>query len=479
MKKNYQNILFEKLNQFIKKYYLNQLIKGSIYVLSVLLLFFILFCSLEFFSSFNVQGRTFLFWSYIIVSFLIIAKFIVIPTLKMVKIGNTLSYKDAAKIIGNHFKEIDDKLLNILELSELSETDNELIRASIDQKTKNIESVKFKSAINLTISKKQIRWIVTPLLIIILFFISGNEYILTESSARIINHNTFFEPEPPFEYVILNNDLKFKQFEDFKLKIKLIGKEIPSEIFIVKNGNKFKLKNLTDNIFEFQFKHASADIKFQFFAGGYTSRPYLIKCLMQPKIVNLEIVVTPPKYTGKKTKTINSGGDLIIPEGSYVKWKVLFNNSHQNTFVLEDKIIAESNENQLQLEKKIVNNSKYAITTKNNNKLKDTLSYFIEVIKDELPKISLTQQFDSIDKKFSFTGTVEDDYGLKKLAFIYEKDSSIINSTEIDIQKKHLDDFFFVFSFEELNLNPGEKINYYFIVCDNDGVNGSKCTKRK
>ena len=479
MKKNYQNILFEKLNQFIKKYYLNQLIKGSLYVLSVLLLFFILFCSLEFFSSFNVQGRTFLFWSYIIVSFLIIAKFIVIPTLKMVKIGNTLSYKDAAKIIGNHFKEVDDKLLNILELSEISETDNELIRASIDQKTKNIESIKFKSAINLTISKKQIRWIVTPLLIIILFFISGKEYILTESSARIINHNTFFEPEPPFEYVILNNDLKFKQFEDFKLKIKLIGKEIPSEIFIVKNGNKFKLKNLADNIFEFQFKHPSADIKFQFFAGGYTSRPYLVKCLMQPKIVNLEIVVTPPKYTEKKTNTINSGGDLIIPEGSYVKWKVLFNNSHRNTFVLEDKIIAESNENQLQLEKKIVNNSKYAITTKNNNKLKDTLSYFIEVIKDELPKISLTQQFDSIDKKFSFTGTVEDDYGLKKLAFIYEKDSSIINSTEIDIQKKHLDDFFFVFSFEKLNLNPGEKINYYFIICDNDGVNGSKCTKSK
>ena len=47
--------------------------------------------------------------------------------------------------------------------------------------------------------------------------------------------------------------------------------------------------------------------------------------LMQPKIVNLEIVVTPPSHTGKKTNTINSGGDLIILEGSFVKWKVLFN----------------------------------------------------------------------------------------------------------------------------------------------------------
>ena len=143
----------------------------------------------------------------------------------------------------------------------------------------------------------------------------------------------------------------------------MIGKEIPNEVFIVKDGNKFKLKSLTDNVFEFQFKHVSSDIKFQFFAGGYTSKHYLVKCLMQPKIVNLEIVVTPPKYTGKKINTINSGGDLIIFEGSSVKWNVLFNNSHQNTFILEDKIIAESNENQLQLEKKIVSNSKYAITT--------------------------------------------------------------------------------------------------------------------
>ena len=53
------------------------------------------------------------------------------------------------------------------------------------------------------------------------------------------------------------------------------------------------------------------------------------------------------------------------------------------------------------IRKENVNNSKYYYH-QNNNKLKDTLSYFIEVIKDELPKISLTQQFDSIDKTFSF-----------------------------------------------------------------------------
>ena len=479
MKNKKQNILFEKLNKFIKKYYLNQLIKGGLYVISILLIFFILFSSIEYFSALNVQGRTFLFWSYIVISFFIFLKYIIVPSLKILKIGNTLSYKDAAKIIGKHFKEVDDKLLNILELSELSEEENDLINASIDQKSKKIESISFKNAINFSLNKKQIRWITAPLIIIILFFLSGNEYILTESSARIIKHNTFFEPSPPFKYILLNKHLNCIQFEDFKLKVSLSGKEIPNEVFVIQNGNKFKLNKLDDNYFEFNFRHVSSNIKFQFFAGGYTSRPYSIICLMQPKVVNVEIDVNPPKYTGKKNDKITSSGDIVIYEGSLVKWKVLFENSHQNSFILNKNIIGQSEKNELLITKKIFSNSKYAISTKNNNQLSDTLSYFINVIKDEFPKISFTQKIDSINKLYSFSGIVQDDYGLTKLEFVYERDSLPLFSKEVDIQKTHLDNFFFVFSFDKLELNAGEKINYYFKIWDNDGVNGSKYTKSK
>lgn len=479
MKNKEQNILFKKLNQFIKKYYLNQLIKGGVYVISILLVFFILFSSIEHFSTFNVQGRTFLFWGYIIISFFIIVKYIFLPSLRMLNVGNSLSYKDAAKIIGKHFKEIDDKLLNILELSELSKAENDLINASINQKTKKIASIRFKNAINLSLNRKQIRWIAAPLIIIILFFVSGNKYVLTESSARIIKHNSFFEPSPPFEYVVLNNNLNCKQFEDFKLNVKLIGKEIPNAIFIIKNGNKLKAKDLGGGFFEFNFRHVSSDIKFQFFAGGYTSKQYDIICLMQPKIVNLEIDIYPPIYTGKKNNKITSGGDIMIYEGSSVKWKILFENSHQNSFILNKNVIAQSTQNELQIKKSVFNNCKYSISTKNNNQLQDTLSYFINVIKDEFPTISLTQQLDTSDNLFIFNGIVEDDYGLARLEFIYEKDSASIIVTEVDVQKTYLDDFFFIFSFNKLDLEPGEKINCYFKIWDNDGVNGSKFTKSK
>ena len=69
MRTNNTNLLFEKLNQFIKKYYKNQLIKGGIYVVAILVVFFLLFAIIEYYSSFNVKGRTFLFWFYIPVSY--------------------------------------------------------------------------------------------------------------------------------------------------------------------------------------------------------------------------------------------------------------------------------------------------------------------------------------------------------------------------------------------------------------------------
>ena len=153
MSKNNTNQLFEKLNEFIKKYYQNQLIKGGIYVVSILVIFFLLFTIIEHFSSFGVGGRTFLFWAYILLNLIVFGKLLAIPLMNLFKIGKALNYKDAAVIIGKHFPEIDDKLLNVLELSEISNIDNMLITASINQKITALSPISFKSAINFSLNK--------------------------------------------------------------------------------------------------------------------------------------------------------------------------------------------------------------------------------------------------------------------------------------------------------------------------------------
>ena len=95
--------LFEKLNKFIKKYYHNQLIKGGIYAVSILIIFFLILAITEYFCSFGVGGRTFLFWAYILLNLVVVGKLIIIPLLNLFNIGETLNYREAAKIIGQHF----------------------------------------------------------------------------------------------------------------------------------------------------------------------------------------------------------------------------------------------------------------------------------------------------------------------------------------------------------------------------------------
>ena len=164
--------IYDKLNNFIKKYYLNNLIKGIIYCFSVLIFFFILFATLEYYAQLNVQSRTFLFWTYIAITLYILLSLIITPVLQLFNLKRNISHKEAAKIIGVYFPEIDDKLTNILELQEMSEKENQLILASIDQKISLIKPVKFNNAIDISKNKKHVKWVIFFVLIILLFFIS-------------------------------------------------------------------------------------------------------------------------------------------------------------------------------------------------------------------------------------------------------------------------------------------------------------------
>ena len=130
------NLLIEKLDSFIRKYYKNLIIKGLIYSIATLLIFYLAITLLEYFAWTNTRIRTFLFYSYLIISIFILIKLIFLPLFKLFRIGKIISHWQAADIIGKYFSDVQDKLLNTLQLKELSNTSTEnidLIRASIDQ----------------------------------------------------------------------------------------------------------------------------------------------------------------------------------------------------------------------------------------------------------------------------------------------------------------------------------------------------------
>ena len=160
MTDNYQ-ILIRKLDEFIRKYYYNALLRGTLLFLAILFISYLLFILLEYFWHFGTVTRTVFFYLFIFLNGSSFLFFIMDPLLKIRKFGKIISHEQAARIIGKHFAEIQDKLLNTLQLKHLEnsgEENIELLKAGIDQKIIRLRPIPFLGAIDLSKNKKFLKY---------------------------------------------------------------------------------------------------------------------------------------------------------------------------------------------------------------------------------------------------------------------------------------------------------------------------------
>ena len=273
---NKQHILLEKLDEFVRKYYKNKLVKGVIYSFTILFLFFLSFILLEYFGNFDSSLRKTLFFGFIVVSGITLVRYIAIPLFKLYRLGKFIDYSTAATIIGTHFGEVKDKLLNTLQLIKIGEaSDNQLIASSINQRIEELKPVPFSKAIDISRNKKHLKYASIPL-VIFLAILFINAQIIKDGAERIVNYSKEYIPEAPFQFNLMNESMDVVENEDFELKIKLTGTEIPNEVFLNLNKKSIKLRKKSNTEFSYAFSNIQEKKSFQLFAAGFNSETYEI-----------------------------------------------------------------------------------------------------------------------------------------------------------------------------------------------------------
>lgn len=484
-----ERTILSKLDIFIRKYYKNAILKGGILFLTLLIAGFLLVVLSEYIFHFGQIVRSILFFLFIFCSGLLLVWFLCIPALKLLKIGETLTYPQAAKIIGDHFPEIEDKLLNTLQLIEQKKNlkeDVDLIIASIDQKIEGLSTYKFTRIISFWKNKKYIKYAIPPVVILV-FIAILSPTIISEPTSRIVKFSENFTEPLPYQIIILNEKLTALQQEDFNLQIKLLGNEIPNEIFIKSNGNTFKLNKENPRLFTYLFKSLQTNTKFRIIAGKSITNEYEILVYPRPIIFDFTVTVTYPSYTNKESMVIENSGDLTIPEGTIVTWKIFTKDVEKIEMVSGNQRSLLSRENNVfSISKKILEPDKYTIVPGNQyTSRSDSLTYRIEVINDGFPTISVSEIRDSINiSGIFFEGIIKDDYGFSKLVFHYESEvkENITNHPGKEILipvVKNLNNQMFYYSTDlsKLLSSPGSGISYYFEIWDNDEIHGPKSAK--
>ncbi len=490
MTDNYQ-ILIHKLDSFIRKYYKNQIIKGFIYSITALLVFFLTITLLEYFAWLGTTARTILFYLYLIISFLIIFKLILIPVFKLFRIGKIISHQQAASIIGKHFNNIEDKLLNTLQLkvlSTVSGNNTDLINASIDQRIAGLRPIPFSNAIDLKGNRKYLKYALPPVFIILIFMLAAPS-IITDPTTRIIKHSSQFEKLVPFQFVLENEILNAIQQEDFQVKLKIEGESVPESVIIYNGKVPFRMKKKDNVHYTYTFRNLQKDVDFIFEASEFSSETYTIKVLPKPIILNFQSEIFYPAYTQKENEVLNNTGDLVIPEGTELKWVFNTRDTDKVNIRFSDSTytLTEQNSDVFTFNQKFFKSHAYSVTTKNNYLINnDSLQFAISVIPDVYPTISIEEFIDSLSvDRVYFRGFIKDDWGFTRLAFFHKQSANVDDSNNDKYQGAYLklqkgtnqQQFSHYFDLASLNLQAGEEVEYYFEIWDNDAINGNKSTR--
>ncbi len=487
-----QNILILKLDEFIRKYYKNQLIKGLLYTSGLLVAAFLFLVVAEYFAEFGTTTRTILFYSFLIASSFVLFKYIVIPVLKLNKLGSVISYDEAANIVGTHFNNINDKLLNTLQLKRNSGSilSPDLLTASINQKMEELKPIPFTSAIDIGENKKYLKFALPPIALMLLV-LAIKPSIITDGTKRMVFHQTYFEKAAPFQFAIDNNNLEAIQQQDYVLELKLKGNEIPNEVFILVDGVEHKMEKVDNVNYTYTFKNVQQNQDFVFTAAGFNSKSYELKVLPKPMLMKFDIQLSYPAYLNKKNETVSNIGDLQIPQGTKMQWVFHTKNTDQIFLNFRDTMvdISKSSEDEFSFSKRMMQSMPYSIKTMNHflKQNPDSVNYTINVVPDQVPLIDVSEKTDSLNpKNIYFSGTIKDDYGFTRLIFKYTQytqDSTgkaILKNGEqiMGVNKQQITQpYYYFLDASRFELLPGDKIEYYFEVWDNDGVTGSKSAK--
>lgn len=470
MKKE-QDIL-KKLSDFIRQYYRNEMTKGLLWLLLISLSAFILFISIDYFWQLGSIGRGILFYTWMTVFAGVLATKILFPLGKILKITNGINSQEAAAIIGSHFPDVNDKLVNTVQLiTEADKSANELLLASINQRSQSLSPLPFQKAINVKNTFSILKWSTIPLTVFVLMWFYSPQ-LIQNSTKRIVNYDKSFAPVAPFK-VLVNYPEQVFTFEDVPVEINLSGDFLPSEVYLKYNGVRYLCEPL-NNGFYFVIKQAQLDGVFTIESSEFNFGPYDFQVLKKPSVSGLTLQVNYPAYLKQQTAVFANLNDIIVPEGSNMMW--LFNLQNADSLYFNGNNLNANFGNPAQIETSARKSFNYQFAAFNNQSISDTNAYYVEVVKDKYPSIRMNQWKDSTQmEEINFTGNITDDYGFKKLLVSLKNKSgtAVIDTININFTLNQQE---FFYSFEVKEYLSQTDVELMFSIWDNDGVNGPKKT---
>ena len=486
------NKLIEKIEGFTRKYYLNRLIQGVLVGAVLWIVFFLLINGLEYFSWFPPKGRFVLLLFLLVGSGFVLVYHFLIPLVNLIRFRKKMSVEQASVLIGKFFPEIKDKLLNTIQLSNQMEaskvgpstgsgTENDLLAATIEQRSARLSPIRFTDAVDLRGNLKYLGIFFGTLLILIALMVFLPSFAV-QPTQRIVNYEQHFEKPLPYQVEIEQDEIETTQGKEVKFNIRVTGDRIPDAFYVKSELGQQLMTKGSANDFNYTFKNLFNDLTFNVIGGEYTSRPLHITVHPNPTLLSYRCEVRYPAYIHRTNETMDAKTRLIVPQGTTLNFSFTTRDTERMT-VTRDSLQTDLTAKDDVFEYQFVasQSTKFEVQVQNawNNTL-EPLPFSVDVLPDAYPDIRVESFDEQLSTDVYFSGLVTDDYGFSKLTFnclVKEPiEKKIVKPVALDLKQTRTS-FFYSFNMDSLGIMPGQNMEVYFEVWDNDGFHGPKAKR--
>ena len=474
------NKLIEKIEGFTRKFYLNRLIQGVLVGAVLWIVFYLLINGLEYFSWFPPKGRFVLFLFLLAGSAFVLVYHFLIPLVNLIRFRKKMSVEQASVMIGRFFPEIKDKLLNTIQLSNqmAAEGDNALLAATIEQRSARLSPIRFSDAVDLRGNLKYLGIFFGLLLLLILLMVFLPSFAV-QPTQRIVNYEQHFEKPLPYQVEIEKDEIETTQGKEVKFNIRVTGDRIPDAFYVKSELGQQLMTKGSANGFSYTFKNLFNDLTFNVIGGEYTSRPLHITVRPNPTLLSYRCELRYPAYIHRTNETLEAKTRLIVPQGTQLTFSFTTRDTEQMT-VSRDSLNSTLTAKDDVFEYQFVaaQSTKFEVQVENSwNRTIEPLPFSVDVLPDAYPDIRVESFDEQLSTDVYFSGLVTDDYGFSKLTFnckVKEPiEKNIVKTVPLDL-KQTRSSFFYQFNMDSLGIMPGQNMEVYFEVWDNDGFHGPK-----
>jgi len=498
--------LRSRLRDTLRRITLAQAAWGTCIVLGVLAAVWLVAAAVEAGFWLDTAPRTVLITGSAVAVIVVMATFLARPILQLIGLLSRPSDEEIARRIGERYPEVSDRLLNLLQLAggRSSDAPEPMVDAAVRTLGEDVEPVPFEQTEDFTAARRAARMASLPVVGVLAFLLIAPSTFLG-ASERLLAPRTAFERPAPFTVSVFPGHVGLVRGDSLSVSVRASG-EVPERLTLeVRPATEappttISMRPDSNGVFRHTVPSLREDLDYRIRAGRVQTDWYRATVKARPLVRSLRVRVSPPRYTGLPARSLDANvGDVTGLPGSVVELRASLGGPAVDSAALR---FGDGSRTSLDVEDdtatgrfRLTGDGHYSLILQSADGVsnRDPIRYRLSLEPDARPSIAFVSPEADAQLEEDLVAQLRlrlrDDFGFSRLRLHYRLAEQRFGSGEtsfswIDLPLDRPSQVDQVVSHEwllaqesGLDLVPGDVVEYYAEVWDNDGFRGAKSSR--